>query len=180
MRPGLKLHQGSPAGRDPREMTQDELREAGHEPMSPLQALRARCLDCCGHQQKEVALCPAVECPSWPFRMGIDPWRKPASEARRKAARGVMTRLNARRNRDGTAPSTTPPDHGTEPFPATGPGVASVWTTARVGQTQDTVIHRANGAAHDRDGEEPHVRTPSPRSDSEPAEHQGNTLVEGA
>jgi hypothetical protein len=43
MRAGLKLHQGSPAGRDPREMTQDELREAGHEPMSPLQALRARC-----------------------------------------------------------------------------------------------------------------------------------------
>jgi hypothetical protein len=70
MKPGLKLHQGHPAGRDPREMTQDELREAGHEPTSPLRALRARCLDCCGHQEKEVALCPAVDCPSWPFRMG--------------------------------------------------------------------------------------------------------------
>jgi hypothetical protein len=50
MKPGLKLYQGHPAGRDPPEMTQDELREAGHEPMSPLQALRARCLDCCGAQ----------------------------------------------------------------------------------------------------------------------------------
>jgi hypothetical protein len=31
MKPGLKLHRGHAAGRDPRDMTQDELREAGHE-----------------------------------------------------------------------------------------------------------------------------------------------------
>jgi hypothetical protein len=51
MKPGHKLHRGHPAGRDPREMTRDELREAGHEPMSPLQALQARCLDCCGRRE---------------------------------------------------------------------------------------------------------------------------------
>jgi hypothetical protein len=96
MKPGLKRHQGHPAGRDPREMTRDELRKAGYEPMSPLQALRARCLDCCGYLEKEVTLCPAVDCPSWPFRMGTDPWRKPASEARREAARRAMTRLEGR------------------------------------------------------------------------------------
>jgi len=38
MKPGLKMHEGHPAGRDPREMTQDELKAAGHEPMAPLQA----------------------------------------------------------------------------------------------------------------------------------------------
>src|SRR5215471_2662957 len=116
MKPGLKIHQGHPAGRDPREMTQDELRDAGHEPMSPLQALRARCLDCCGDQEKEVSLCPAVDCPSWPFRMGTDPWRKPASEARREAARRSMVQINARRReRDGPETSASPSEHGIAP-----------------------------------------------------------------
>jgi hypothetical protein len=154
MKPGLKLHEGRPAGRDPREMTQDELREAGHEPMSPLRAVRARCLDCCGYQEKEVALCPARDCPAWPFRMGTDPWRKPASEARRVAARRVMTRLNARRNRGGIAPSDTPPDHGIEPSPATGPGVASVWTTTRVNRDPAPVRDRADGNGSGEDGDQ--------------------------
>ena len=43
MKHGRKPHNGDFAGRDPRELTPDDLREAGHEPMSPLRALRARC-----------------------------------------------------------------------------------------------------------------------------------------
>ena len=143
MTPGLKLHQGHPAGRYPREMTKDELRAAGHEPMSPLQALRARCLDCCVHQEKEVALCTAVKCPSWPYRMGTDPWRKPASEARREAARRTMTKLNARRwKRDGTAPATSPPDSGTAPSSAEGSESSPTWVTARVDREPNTELHR--------------------------------------
>ena len=46
MRPGLKLHQGHPAGRDPRDMTQDELRAAGREPKPSLRATGAPCLHC--------------------------------------------------------------------------------------------------------------------------------------
>ena len=146
MKPGLKIHQGHPAGRDPREMTQDELRDAGHEPMSPLQALRARCLDCCGDQEKEVALCPAVDCPSWPFRMGTDPWRKSASAARREAARKAMTALNARRQKGGgTAPSASAPDNGIAPSSAAGSGGAPAWATGRADQIPGTVLHRADG-----------------------------------
>jgi hypothetical protein len=52
-KPGLELRGKYPAGRDPRRMTREELREVGHERMSPLQALRARCLDCCGDQPME-------------------------------------------------------------------------------------------------------------------------------
>jgi hypothetical protein len=142
------MYQGHPAGRDPREMTQDELREAGHEPMSPLQALRARCLDCCAYQEKEVALCPAVDCPSWPFRMGTDPWRKSASEARREAARQTMTKLNSRRRKqDGTAPSASPPDDGTAPLSAEGSGAAPIWATGRVDQAPETVLHRVEAGA---------------------------------
>src|SRR6516165_4339707 len=150
MKPGLKMHHGHPAGRDPREMTQDELKAAGHDPMSPLQALRARCVDCCGYQEKEVALCPAVECPSWPFRMGTDPWRKPASEARREAARKAMTALNARRQKgDGTEPSASPSNDGIAPSPAVGSDAAPTWATGRVDRDPNTVLHRAEKNGRD-------------------------------
>jgi hypothetical protein len=148
MKPGLKLYECHPAGRDPREMTQDELKAAGHEPMAPLQAPRARCLDCCGYQEKEVALCPAVDCPSWPFRMGTDPWRKSASEARREAARKAMTAINARRQKGGgTAPSGSPPDDGTAPVSAEGSEAALIWGTSRVDQAPEMVLHRAEGGS---------------------------------
>src|ERR1700730_3789077 len=155
MKPGLTLYEGHPAGRDPREMTQNELREAGHERMSPLEAQRLRCIDCCAGQAKEVALCPAVECPSWPFRMGTDPWRKPASEARRDAARRTMTALNARRNRGGAIPSIPPPDHGTGPSPASEPTATPTWDTGGGSRTPETVEHRTDGAGHGGDVETP-------------------------
>ncbi len=66
---------GELVGRDPRKMTVDELTELGHKRMSPLKALRARCIDCCGGSPHEVRLCVAVTCPSWPFRMGANPFR---------------------------------------------------------------------------------------------------------
>jgi hypothetical protein len=47
-----------------------------HGEKNPLKALRARCLDCCCHQPSEVRKCTAVACPSWPFRMGTNPFRE--------------------------------------------------------------------------------------------------------
>jgi hypothetical protein len=64
-------------GRDPRQMRQDELILMGHEPMSPMAAIRAKCLDCCAGSSDEVRKCVAMACPSWPFRTGKNPWRKP-------------------------------------------------------------------------------------------------------
>ncbi len=66
---------GEFVGRDPRKMTVDELTELGHMRMSPLKALRLRCIDCCGGSAPEVRLCTAVDCPAWPFRMGKNPYR---------------------------------------------------------------------------------------------------------
>jgi hypothetical protein len=54
--------------------TADVSREAGHKPMSPLKAIRAKCLDCSCYQASEVRLCEAVKCPLWPFRAGKHPW----------------------------------------------------------------------------------------------------------
>jgi hypothetical protein len=73
---GLETQHGCDVGRDPREMGQDELSALGHAHVSPLQALRARCVDCCAGSADEVRKCTAVYCPSWPFRMGFDPWRQ--------------------------------------------------------------------------------------------------------
>jgi hypothetical protein len=53
-------------GRDPRRMAQRELRAMGHEPMSPMEAIRAKCLDCCAGSLHEVRCCVAMACPSWP------------------------------------------------------------------------------------------------------------------
>lgn len=38
--------------------------------LNPVQAIRKKCLDCCGFQSKEVKLCVSVNCPLWRYRMG--------------------------------------------------------------------------------------------------------------
>jgi hypothetical protein len=63
-------------GRDPRNMSQNELRDLGHSPLSILQAIRARCIDCCAGSPSEVRRCVSINCPSWPFRMAFNPWRE--------------------------------------------------------------------------------------------------------
>ena len=80
---GLELRDGQGVGRDPDQMTAEELIALGHSAMSPLKALRLRCIDCCAGSSLEVRLCTAVSCPAWPFRLGNSPWRPPASEAQR-------------------------------------------------------------------------------------------------
>ena len=84
---GLVLRDGQEVGRDPHQMTLGELVALGHSPMSPLKALRLRCIDCSAGSSLEVRLCTAASCPSWPFRMGRNPWRAPVSEERRQLGR---------------------------------------------------------------------------------------------
>ena len=72
-------------GRDPRTMSQTDLTNLGHEQMSPMEAIRRKCLDCAGSSE-EVRKCVALACPSWPFRTGKNPWRN-VSEGQREAGR---------------------------------------------------------------------------------------------
>jgi hypothetical protein len=74
---GLESQDGYDVGRDPRTMSMEDLEQLGHARVSPLCALRLKCLDCCNGSAREVRLCTAVDCPSWPFRMGKNPWRRP-------------------------------------------------------------------------------------------------------
>jgi hypothetical protein len=100
---GFQLVDGKPEAGDPRKMSPDEVREIGHKPMSPMQAIRARCLDCSAGSPDEVRLCAHVECASWPFRMSKNPWRE-VSEARREAGRAAAHRMRARSSGAGLYP----------------------------------------------------------------------------
>jgi hypothetical protein len=87
---------GHRIGRDPRRMTPEGLRAMGHEPMPVLSIARLHCLDCCCGSADEVRKCTAVGCPKWPIRLGINPWRRPASPAQRAHGRS----LGAKRRRN--------------------------------------------------------------------------------
>lgn len=41
--------------------------------LTPMKAIRAKCLDRCGGQAKEVRMCLCENCPLYPYRMGHRP-----------------------------------------------------------------------------------------------------------
>ena len=41
--------------------------------MTPVKAIRAKCIDCMCGQIYEVTKCPCEDCSLWPFRMGKNP-----------------------------------------------------------------------------------------------------------
>lgn len=41
--------------------------------LTPIKAIRAKCLDCCCENKMEVRLCTVQNCPLFPYRMGHRP-----------------------------------------------------------------------------------------------------------
>lgn len=41
--------------------------------LTPMRAIREKCMDCCCWQRKEVRLCPIVRCSLYPYRFGKRP-----------------------------------------------------------------------------------------------------------
>lgn len=41
--------------------------------LTPLKAIRKKCLECSNYQYKEVELCPIKDCPLYPYRLGKRP-----------------------------------------------------------------------------------------------------------
>lgn len=50
--------------------------------ITPLTAIRAKCIDCCAGQLKEVRLCQITDCSLHPFRFGTNPLRKRSGKGR--------------------------------------------------------------------------------------------------
>ena len=44
--------------------------------LTPIKAIRAKCLDCCCLSYKEVKLCSDKECSLYPYRLGKNPYIK--------------------------------------------------------------------------------------------------------
>jgi len=47
--------------------------------LTPLKAIRKKCMECSNHSTKEVRLCPIKDCPLWPYRLGKNPKRSGVS-----------------------------------------------------------------------------------------------------
>ncbi|MGA2775652.1 MAG: hypothetical protein ABSE81_06295 [Candidatus Omnitrophota bacterium] len=43
--------------------------------LTPVKAIRAKCLDCSGFQPSEVRRCESEDCPLFPYRLGKNPNR---------------------------------------------------------------------------------------------------------
>lgn len=41
--------------------------------LTPVKAIRAKCIDCSNGQNNEIRACQIVKCPLWPYRMGHRP-----------------------------------------------------------------------------------------------------------
>lgn len=55
--------------------------------LTPIKAIRAKCLDCCCGSSNEVRLCPCPECSLYPYRFGKNPYIRLTDE--QKAKRGA-------------------------------------------------------------------------------------------
>ena len=54
--------------------------------ITPLRAIRLKCLDCCAGQAREVRLCAAKDCPLWIYRSGHKPDNMQDSSLSQKSA----------------------------------------------------------------------------------------------
>ena len=57
--------------------------------LSPLKAIRAKCLDCCCGQVIEICDCPVSDCPLHPYRFGRGPSRTVSAEVRSLRAKNM-------------------------------------------------------------------------------------------
>ena len=86
---------------------------AGHKPISPMKAIREKCLDCCVGQVSEVRACEAVNCALWPFRSGKHPYT--SGRVKNTLPQHDFTEsspIQSHTEKNGPAGAGTPPSHG--------------------------------------------------------------------
>ena len=64
---------GNLIGRHPDEISRSEFDEAGVALPRAMDAIRSKCIDCCGGVLGEVRKCTAVTCALWTMRLGHYP-----------------------------------------------------------------------------------------------------------
>lgn len=63
--------------------------------LTPLRAIRTKCIDCSAGSMKEVRECVMLDCPLYPYRLGKSPNRKPRilTDDEREALRQRMAKM---------------------------------------------------------------------------------------
>jgi hypothetical protein len=71
--------------------------------VTPIKAIRAKCLDCCCNNPNEVSLCPCTDCSLYPYRFGKNPniQKRELTEEQKQEARERMKRNFAKRSEEG-------------------------------------------------------------------------------
>jgi len=64
--------------------------------LSPIKAIRAKCLDCCNDSYTEVKECTVESCPLFYFRFGKNPNRKPRKLSDEQKAAAIERLKKAR------------------------------------------------------------------------------------
>ena len=85
--------------------------------MTPMKAIRAKCLDCCCGQYKAVELCPCSDCSLHLYRFGKNPNIQMTDEQRAKrAANFKKSAIQQEEKFSDTTPAgnLTPTDQGSE------------------------------------------------------------------
>ena len=67
--------------------------------MTPIKAVRLKCIDCCCGSATEVKLCPADNCPLHDFRLGKNPYRKKREYTEEQRATMAERLANARNSK---------------------------------------------------------------------------------
>lgn len=64
--------------------------------ISPLKAIRLKCLDCCCGSSHEVKLCLVSKCPLFPFREGHNPniTKRELTEEQKEALKARLSKMN--------------------------------------------------------------------------------------
>lgn len=67
--------------------------------LTPLRAIRKKCLDCSAGSPNEVRCCDLLDCPLYPYRLGKSPNRKPRelTEEQREVLRQRMEKAREKR-----------------------------------------------------------------------------------
>lgn len=66
--------------------------------LTPIKAIRAKCLERSGGSVNEVKLCVIPDCPLYPYRLGHNPYIK-VSEERKAANAANLQKINDERRR---------------------------------------------------------------------------------
>ena len=69
---------------------------------SPIKAIRAFCLDCCGGSSTEVRECTSKRCPLKPFRFGRNPYiKREMTEEQREQAKERLAKAREAKEKGG-------------------------------------------------------------------------------